>query len=138
MKYIFEIPGKPGSKGRPRLGRYGTYTPTKTVNYENLVKYSFLNKYKPEPIEGAVKMKITAIFEVPKSYSKKQREMLLPDEVSGHGAFYTKKPDVDNLSKIIQDALNGLAYHDDAQISASLTFKEYGYESKVIVEIGEV
>ena len=70
----FEIIGKPIGKGRPRLGKYGTYTPTKTANYETLVKWTFANEFKDfKPIEGAVKAKITAVFTVPKSYSKKKR-----------------------------------------------------------------
>ena len=30
--------------------------------------------------------------------------------------FPTKKPDADNIIKVILDALNGLAYRDDSQI----------------------
>lgn len=30
----FIIYGQPVAKGRPRLGKWGTYTPEKTVNYE--------------------------------------------------------------------------------------------------------
>lgn len=133
MNYKFEVIGKPTSKGRPRLGRYGTYTDEKTVNYENLVKYSFLNKYKPELIEGAIKVKMLAIFEVPQSYSKKKRVTLLNTKCN-----YTHKPDVDNISKIILDSLNGLAYKDDSQITRLEIEKQYGEQAKVIVEIEEV
>ena len=51
---------------------------------------------------------------------------------------YTHRPDVDNLTKAVLDALNGLAYKDDAQV-CSLNFdKYYGKEAKVIIEIEEV
>ena len=129
----FEILGKPIGKGRPRLGKYSTYTPQKTVNYETLVKWTFVNTFKNfKPIEGAVKAKITAIFTIPKSYSKKKKEELLAK------LDYTKKPDADNIAKIILDSLNGLAYKDDSQVSCLLVLKDYGEQEKVIVEVEEI
>jgi Holliday junction resolvase RusA-like endonuclease len=35
----------------------------------------------------------------------------------------TKKPDIDNLTKAILDALNGIAWNDDAQV-AQITAKK--------------
>lgn len=134
-----EILGKPMGKQRPRLGKFGTYTPQKTVNYETLIKYSFAQKYPNfKPYESELKAKITAVFEVPKSYSKKKRESLLAiPGIENSGAGYTHKPDCDNIAKIVLDALNGLAYKDDSQITALLVFKEYGEQAKVIVEVEE-
>ena len=46
MKIIAEltIPGEPVGKGRPRFTKNGhSFTPEKTVNYENLVKLYFMN-----------------------------------------------------------------------------------------------
>ena len=129
----FEIIGKPIGKGRPRLGKYGTYTPTKTANYETLVKWTFANEFKNfKPIEGAVKAKITAVFTVPKSYSKKKRAEALTR------IDYTHKPYCDNIAKIILDSLNGLAYIDDSQVSCLLVFKNYGEQEKVIVELEKI
>lgn len=136
MKIEFEILGKPVGKARPRMNTYTgvAYTPTKTVNYETLVKYIFTNKFKNfKPFEGKIKAKITAIFEVPKSYSNKKRTMLLNTKCS-----YTHKPDVDNITKIILDSLNKLAYKDDAQISKLEVEKTYGEQEKVIVELEEM
>lgn len=134
MKIVFEIPGKPGSKARPRLGKNGAYTPEKTRSYEAFVKHIFINKFKDfEPFNYRVKAKITAIFEVPQSYSNKKRIMLLNTKYS-----YTKKPDADNITKIILDSLNKLAYKDDAQISKLEVEKTYGEQEKVIVELEEI
>lgn len=35
----------------------------------------------------------------------------------------TAKPDASNIIKLVEDALNGVAYHDDAQIVASIPLK---------------
>lgn len=132
MKIKFEVKGTPVAKGRPRLGKYGTYTPQKTKNYEELIKLSFANKYpKFTPFMGELGVKIDAIFEVPKSYSQKKKVMLIH-------TGYTHRPDVDNLTKSVLDALNGLAYKDDAQVCSLHFDKYYGEEAKVVIEIEEV
>ena len=132
---IFEVPGKPVAKGRPRLSKYGhTYTPDKTAKYENLVKLSFVSKYMNfEPLKGYIEANITAIFDVPKSYSKKKTKELLENHNN-----YDHKPDLDNIAKIILDSLNGIAYKDDSQITILHINKEYGEKAKVIVELKEV
>lgn len=126
----FEILEKPQGKARPRICRYGTYTPEKTKNYEELVKYTFKSKYTGlEPLEGAIEANITAIFEVPKSYSKKRRAELLENQV------HTIKPDTDNIAKIVLDSLNGLAFKDDSQVTKLTVVKMYGEQAKVIVKL---
>lgn len=131
----FEILGQPIAKQRPRVTRSGiAYTPSKTVNYETLVKYTYQSLYpKRELILGHIEANITAVFPVPKSYSKKKTAELL----NGHNN-YDKKPDCDNLAKIILDSLNGLAYKDDSQVTSLHINKEYGTQPKVIVELKEM
>lgn len=127
----FEILGKPLGKARPRMNTYTgkAYTPTKTVNYENFVKLCFIQKYKNFiPLETTLKAKITAYFEVPASYSKKKKKELI-------GQPCAKKPDIDNIVKIIFDSLNKLAYKDDNQIAKLEIEKRYGEQAKVIVEL---
>ena len=133
MKCKFEILGKPIGKGRPRLGKWGTYTPTKTANYETLVKYTFANLFpNTKPTDKPIKANITAVFTIPKSYSKKQIAEIQNKPV------YIKKPDCDNIAKIILDSLNGLAYVDDNQVCALEINKRYGNQEKVIVELEEI
>lgn len=131
----FEVYGTPVAKQRPRVTRSGiAYTPSKTVNYETVVRYTYQSKYAlQEPILGRIEANITAVFPVPKSYSKKKTAELL----AGHNN-YDKKPDCDNLAKIILDALNGIAYKDDSQVTVLHIAKEYGTQPKVIVELKEL
>lgn len=50
-----------------------------------------------------------------------------------------KKPDGDNILKIVCDALNGLAYKDDTQVSDMIIRKRYGRDEGYIrVKIWEV
>ena len=136
MKYEFEIKEKAIGKQRPRYSSITKrmYTPTKTSTFEEKVKWSFKSKYNiaTELSTKPFKAKITAIFEPPASLSKKKKEELL------FKVNYTKKPDVDNIAKIILDSLNGLVYKDDSQVTALLVFKDYGEENKIIVELEEI
>lgn len=89
---------------------------------------SYLKKYKnQETIIGPTKINIIAIFPIPKSYSKKQREYILKEN-----NYHTKKSDIDNICKIILDALNGLAYNDDTQILKIIAEKKYTFEQEKV------
>lgn len=135
MIYEFEIPGKITGKGRPRVNTTTAiaYTPAKTKEYEELVKQYFIIKYRRiNPLEGRIKINITAYFSVPKNTSKKQEENMLNNVISP-----TKKPDIDNIAKIILDALNKLAFKDDNQITKLEIEKKYGTEEKIFVKVEE-
>lgn len=57
--------------------------------------------------------------------------------LQGH-CNYDKKPDCDNLAKSVLDALNGIAYNDDSQITSLHVVKEYGTQPKVILQLKEL
>lgn len=125
------IPGQPVAKGRPRVTKWGTYTPEKTVSYENLVQFSFLEKYrKSKPLEGPLIANISLYFSIPVRTSKKNRELMLLGQIRP-----TKKPDIDNCMKAITDALNGFAYKDDSQIIEVSVGKFYSDEPRVYIKI---
>lgn len=85
MKYEFEIPGKITGKGRPRVNTATaiTYTPTKTKEYEELVKQYFIIKYRGiNPLEGRIAITIKAYFSIPKNTKKFQIEEMLKNNIS--------------------------------------------------------
>lgn len=128
------IDGVPVAKGRPRLGRYGTYTPKKTQEYEKYVKMCWVAKYGSiQPSEQPLEMNIVFYMPIPKSYSKKQRAEILNGRLK-----HTKKPDIDNLIKSVLDALNGLAYADDSKIIKVAAEKQYSEKPKTELSIKEV
>lgn len=135
MKYEFEVPGGIKGKGRPRVNSYTgvVYTPTTTKDYEYLVEQYFLLKYpKFKPLEGRLAVNIKAIFSIPKSTKKQDIEKMLENSISP-----TKKPDIDNIVKIILDAMNKFAFKDDTQITKLSVEKVYGEEEKVVISIEE-
>ena len=119
MDFEIEIPGKPMGKQRVKFGKGFTYTPEKTVKYENYIKLIFQQKYGQPNLTGQIKAVIKAYFDIPKSASKVRKSKMLSNETRP-----TKTPDCDNIAKIILDSLNKIAYADDKQI-ISLTVEKY-------------
>lgn len=149
---VFGILGEPKGKARPRFARKGelvsTYTPQATQKYEELIRYIALRvRHKngiKKPISADISLGIRAYFKIPKTYSKKRKERCLNGEERP-----SKKPDSDNIAKIVLDGLNpkmkvdhvqhkavcvheGL-YRDDKQV-VSLKVDKY-YSDKPRVEI---
>ena len=131
---VFQVPGEPVGKGRPRFTRQGrAYTPAKTAKYENLVSLGFQQMYPNHvPFENAVEMKMIAYFSIPKSWSKKKHQQAVLNQI-----FPTKKPDTDNIAKV-KDALNGIAFKDDSQVVKETIIKRYAEVPKLIIYIKEV
>lgn len=133
----FTVPGEPVGKGRPRVVRNGgttrTYTPERTASYENLVKIEFERAQAKGYGAGvALMMQIIAYYAPAASDSKRRKAAKLNGDIRP-----TKKPDADNILKVIADALNGLAYDDDAQIVEARIVKRYAEAPRVEVEISE-
>ena len=131
---IFTIHGSPRGKGRPRFTRTGrVYTPAETTQYETLVGLSYRNSAKGYKFTSPVRVTIKAFHKPPKGKSKKVTE----DMLNGH-ILPTKKPDADNVAKIILDGLNHVAWDDDTQVVDMMVTKRYAEEPLVAVIIEEI
>lgn len=132
----FNVTGQPQGKARARTLKSGrSYTPKKTVDYENHVRSCFLqSKHETWFDKEPLCVQIFAHYSIPKSTTKKDRAL-----IADYKLLPTKKPDTDNIAKIVCDALNGVAYGDDAQIVRLLVTKDYTiHEPSVDVIIEQV
>lgn len=133
MTYTLTIPGEPRGQGRPRFARVGghvtTYTDSETKGYQNLIR-SVASIARVRMIDGPVSISIVAYFEIPKSATKTRRA-----EMRAGLTYPTKRPDGDNICKAVLDALNGLAFKDDAQVCELSISKRWADEASVRVEI---
>ncbi|EOU1600911.1 RusA family crossover junction endodeoxyribonuclease [Clostridium perfringens] len=118
------VTGKIRGKARPRICRGHAFTPKDTVQYEKLVRECY-KQQDGRYLEGSIKALIIAYYKIPKSYSKK-RVQAIKDGLEKP----TKKPDADNIGKIILDSLNGVAYKDDSQIIELGVIKRYTEEDE--------
>ena len=118
MKSIqFTVIGTPVAKARPKVFFRGqkyphAVTPKGTRQWEEMIRFQSIRHAPPSPLMGPLKMYI--IFNMP-------RPKTLPKKVLLH----TKKPDVDNLVKSVNDALQGLFYKSDSQICVLYATKRY-------------
>ena len=127
----FTVPGAPRGKGRPRFSRGGfAYTDKKTAAYESLVALAFTAAY-PDwvPTEDPVEMQFMAYFPIAKSWSKKKKAEAIAGAIRPTG-----RPDTDNIAKV-KDALNGIAYKDDAQVITEHIEKWYSDVPRLEIKI---
>ncbi len=135
----FTVPGEPKGKARPRIfqnsktGKSQALTPKGTVNYENLVKWTYQNTLEAVKLEGEIEATITAMYPIPKAMTKKNRKLI--EEGKLHP---TKKPDLDNVAKLVLDSLNTIAYQDDSQIVRLVVEKHYSDNPRVEIRLEEV
>lgn len=128
----FSVPGEPVGKARPRFTKNGhAYTTDKTRSYEAIVKLCAIKAMKGKKLlTGAISLSVTAFFPIPKSCTKAVRAKALSGELR-----HTKKPDWDNVGKIISDAMNGVVYADDAKVSHAIVDKRYSDFPRVEVSV---
>lgn len=93
------------------------------------MKQTFAAKY-PDfvPMPGPVRMTLSIFIMESKDTQRKLRK--------GINVYPTIKPDASNVLKIIEDALNGLAYVDDKQIVWVEVVKGYSVTPHVEVIVG--
>ena len=87
-----------------------------------------------KPLSGALELKFTAVFPIPKSVNKRERQAMLAGEI-GH----TVKPDLDNLAKQLKDAMTRMRFwQDDKQVVRLVGDKRYGETPCWIVQVREI
>lgn len=139
MTVNFVILGEPKGKGRPKFSKRGNYvttrTPDETVIYENLVRteYALQNPNVKFDDDIQLRVRVNAFYAIPKSASNKKRISM-----NGGETRPIKKPDADNILKVVCDALNNIAYRDDAQIVEALVCKYYSEQPRVEVTIRNI
>lgn len=116
MQITFTVPGAPIGKPRHRsfkdkAGNIRTYQPETAVNRENFIKMIAL-QYAPDvPLNGPLSLCVVFFVPIPASWSEKKKEMALCTKL-----YPAKKPDLDNMVKLVKDALNSIIWIDDKQI----------------------
>lgn len=132
-KIEFYVCGEPQGKARPRvIGRHA-YTPEKTVAYENRIRLAYkaaAHGAPPAEKGSTLQIAITAYYAIPQKASRAIRDLMQAGTIRP-----TRKPDVDNIGKVVLDALNGIAYHDDAQVIELVVGKYYDQNPRIYVRM---
>jgi crossover junction endodeoxyribonuclease RusA len=108
-----EVPGRPVPKGRPRHTKRGhTYTPAQTAQAESVIR-TLARAQGWTPLTG--RLSVALVFRTD-----------------------TRRGDVDNLAKLVLDALNGVAWVDDRQIDDLDVSRSYSAQSMTRIRIAEI
>lgn len=137
----FEVPGVPmawkRARATVRFGHASMFEDKLQTSYKADVR-SYLRKQcgKVEAYAGAVSLSLAFVFPLLKSDFKKDGTPSKSGrrKLSGEEAM-AKKPDLDNLCKMVMDALNGVAWLDDSQVCLLSAEKRYGSEPKTVIEL---
>lgn len=116
-----KITTEPVAKGRPRTtyqnGWVRTYTPQKTLDAQDFMRAK-LQRHIKNAFPPHTPIKLTATFYRTKSKWLPKRE-----------AMPFRKPDLDNLLKLLLDSLNKILVADDAQVTTINVKKRWSTNS---------
>lgn len=133
--FTFEI--EPVPQLRPRVSSLGgyvrVYDPPKVKQFKSLLRSLAVNQYSRPPMLGPLSVSLTFYRPVQSSISRSERERRLSNESKP-----VVKPDTDNYIKSTLDALNGVLWHDDAQIVKLTGEKRYSDKPKITVSVKQV
>ena len=107
------------------------YTPDKTRTYEGVIRTAAMEELGCQPaFDCPLEFVLRAVFPVPASWSERKRQQAITGDIKPG-----KKPDLDNIAKAWNDALNGVVYRDDSLICRMSLDKRYGPQALVVVSI---
>lgn len=106
----FTISGEPRSKQRPRVTRNGTYTPKETLEAEANILAAWL-------LEGFPIFTHQVVIDINFYNATKRRR------------------DIDNMGKLVLDALNGHAFYDDFHVVGLNLRKTFTSKAKARTEV---
>ncbi len=133
------IPGRPRPKGSSKWipsATTGKSVPAHNANLEHWtasVTLAAQRSYGRSPTDGGVRVVIDCFFRRPKAHYRTGRKahLLREDAPSVH----VQTPDVDKLARAILDALTGVIYHDDSQVSALMVTKAWSDVDEALITI---
>lgn len=114
------IPCEPKALPRARVGKFGVYNPKWVKILKNQIRDEYIAR--SNVFYGDAPIKLSATFFISKPKSVKRE-------------YPSVKPDLDNYIKLICDALNGVAYKDDASIIKIEAEKLYSNTTGIFLKI---
>lgn len=127
--FTFFVEGKPTGKGRHRVATRGDkaiqYTPKETEYAESEVLRHWEDAGRVK-LDGPIKLVVNILHKRPNGHWKR-------DGLSKEGLRHpipTTKPDLDNVVKLVMDALNEHGWNDDKQVVDVIMRRRWGKDGK--------
>ena len=125
-----EVPGRPvpwaraGSQGNRR------YTPSRVRAAAESLQAEMKVQCR-SPLTGPLDLAITFCYRRPDSWNKAKREAI----DNGEEPWFSGRPDIDNLCKLVMEAGTGILWEDDAQVVSLEAVKVYGAENLTVLNL---
>jgi Holliday junction resolvase RusA-like endonuclease len=134
----FVVPGRPkaweraGRDSRQASGGHYYVRDSVTIEAHAFATFAKLALRGKPPHRGPVLLGVKSVFPVPQTWPMWKRNLALSGQIRP-----IAKPDIDNLTKLVMDALNGICWIDDAQVVGALpgAGKWYGLEAQTEIRI---
>lgn len=135
MEIKLTVLGEPHAQMRHKTYKRGTFTgaydPSKDIKKDFLMTVQ--NSAPDEPITLPIMLSVQFYFGRPKSHYKTGKNSTMLKD--GCPEWHTSRKDIDNLQKLIFDALNGIFWKDDAQICWVEAQKKYSEKPRTEITI---
>lgn len=124
MEVTFTAPDK--------LAKKQTYTPDKIKEYEKLVRERFLEETQNSRFaeDALLEIYITVLAKMPKGATPEEQARMFNGRANN-----AKTPDLNKITKIVCEALEGVAYKDTVQITKVSAIKAWSVYPSVWVTI---
>ena len=124
MKVTFTAPNK--------LAKKQTYTPDKIKEYEKLVRERFLEETLNSRFaeDALLEIYITVLAKMPKGATPEEQARMFNGRANN-----AKTPDLNKITKLVCEALEGVAYKDTVQITKVSAIKAWSVYPSVWVTI---
>jgi Holliday junction resolvase RusA-like endonuclease len=130
---VIQLDGEPGAKLRvrfdPRSRR--AYSVDKVIHYEGRLAHAGQLAMQGEALlDEPLAVLVDAHMTIPASKSKRWKTEALAGRIRP-----TKKPDLDNIAKVVLDGLNGIVWVDDVLVVELAVRKFYSDRPRMEVSI---
>lgn len=129
-----ELPIRPEAKQSAIHGGGKTWISPKKMLYVNNLKFCITSQYKGPLLSGPIRLTVCYCFKWPKYGKVKQRHKVF----NVFWDFFTSRPDIDNLTKPLQDALSGTVCSDDSQVVDLRAQKLYWEENLIVLKLEQL
>lgn len=126
----FEIDGDPVPWMRAGYNRRTGAIYDRQPKVRSMYRGKFESEYTSEPMSGPVEVEILFLLPIPASIKGRMRKDMVSNYVK-----HIKKPDLDNLEKLILDTMSGIIYVDDCQVTRKIASKRYSERPRVVVTV---
>ena len=120
---MITFPIAPVVASRARVTRWSTYFPKRYTQFRKEFG-ELLEKYKAEPVNGLLYVKLDFYVQIPRSWSKKKKE-------EKEGKHCDNNADLDNYVKATLDSLEGKYYNNDKQIAMIRARKYWSNDGRI-------